>query len=53
MQDPREGQRHVRRSLHEDLYAALDELVDKLDRQVGKHKTRMQDHHHDAAKRVM
>ena len=23
-------------SAHEDLYAALDELVDKLDRQVGK-----------------
>jgi putative sigma-54 modulation protein len=40
-------------SSHEDLYAALDELVDKLDRQVGKHKTRLQDHHHDAAKRVM
>ena len=38
---------------HHDLYAALDELVDKLDRQVGKHKTRMQDHHHEAPKRVM
>src|SRR5207237_659120 len=25
-------------SSHEDLYAALDELVDKLDRQVGRHK---------------
>jgi putative sigma-54 modulation protein len=40
-------------SSHHDLYAALDELVDKLDRQVGKHKTRLQDHHHDAPKRVM
>jgi putative sigma-54 modulation protein len=40
-------------SSHEDLYAALDELVDKLDRQVGKHKTRLQDHHHEAPKRVM
>src|SRR3954470_296025 len=40
-------------SAHHDLYAALDELVDKLDRQVGRHKTRMQDHHHDAPKRVM
>jgi putative sigma-54 modulation protein len=40
-------------SSHEDLYAALDELVDKLDRQVGKHKTRMQEHHHDTPKRVM
>ena len=40
-------------SAHEDLYAAVDELVDKLDRQVGRHKTRLQDHHHDAAKRLM
>jgi putative sigma-54 modulation protein len=40
-------------SSHEDLYAALDELVDKLDRQVGRHKTRLQDHHHPAAKRIM
>jgi putative sigma-54 modulation protein len=40
-------------SSHEDLYAALDELVDKLDRQVGRHKTRLQDHHHDAPQRVM
>ena len=40
-------------SSHEDLYAALDELVDKLDRQVWRHKTRLQDHHHPAAKRVM
>jgi putative sigma-54 modulation protein len=40
-------------SSHEDLYAALDELVDKLDRQVGRHKTRLQDHHHEAPKRVM
>jgi putative sigma-54 modulation protein len=40
-------------SSHEDLYAALDDLVDKLDRQVHRHKTRMQDHHHDAPKRLM
>jgi putative sigma-54 modulation protein len=40
-------------SSHEDLYAALDELVDKLDRQVGRHKTRLQDHHHAAPKRLM
>jgi putative sigma-54 modulation protein len=30
---------------HADLYAAIDELVDKLDRQVVKHKDRVQDHH--------
>jgi putative sigma-54 modulation protein len=40
-------------SSHEDLYAAVDELVDMLDRQVRKHKMRVQDHHHDTAKRIM
>mgnify|MGYP001201335219 CR=1 FL=1 len=38
---------------HEDLYAAVDELVDKLDRQVNKHKTRLQDHHHEGHKRQL
>ncbi len=37
---------------HEDLYAAIDQLMDKLDRQVVKHKDRLQDHHHVAAKRL-
>jgi putative sigma-54 modulation protein len=40
-------------SAHHDLYAAVDELVDKLDRQVVRHKDRLQDHHHEAAKRLM
>ena len=40
-------------SSHEDLYAAVDDLVDKLDRQVGRHKQRIQDHHHEASKRLM
>ena len=40
-------------SSHEDLYAAVDELVDKLDRQVVRHKDRIQSHHHDASKRLM
>ena len=40
-------------SSHEDLYAAVDELVDKLDRQVVRHKDRLQSHHHEAPKRVM
>jgi ribosomal subunit interface protein len=39
-------------SAHQDLYAALDQLVDKLDRQVGRHKTRLQQHHHDTRKLV-
>lgn len=29
----------------EDLYAAIDGLFDKLDRQVQKHKQKLQDHH--------
>ena len=37
---------------HEDLYAAIDEMMDKLDRQVVRHKDRLQDHHHAAAKRM-
>jgi putative sigma-54 modulation protein len=40
-------------SSHEDLYAAVDELVDKLDRQVVRHKDRLQNHHHEAPKRLM
>ncbi len=39
-------------SSHEDLYAAVDELVDKLDRQVVRHKDKLQDHHHATAKRL-
>jgi putative sigma-54 modulation protein len=40
-------------SAHEDLYAAVDNLVDKLDRQVVKHKDKIQDHHHESTKRAM
>lgn len=29
---------------HEDMYAAIDSLVDKLDRQVKKHKEKMTNH---------
>ena len=38
---------------HSDLYAAVDELADKLDRQVLRYKDKAQDHHHDSAKRLM
>ena len=31
-------------SVHEDMYAAIDGLVDKLDRQVKKHKEKLKDH---------
>ncbi len=40
-------------SSHEDLYAAVDDLVDKLDRQVVSHKERRQNHNHEAPKRLM
>lgn len=40
-------------SSHFDLYAAVDELVDKLDRRVVKHKNRLQEHRGDMSKRDM
>jgi putative sigma-54 modulation protein len=39
-------------SIAQDLYAAIDALIDKLDRQVIKYKTKIQDHQHDAIKRL-
>ena len=36
----------------EDMYAAIDGLVDKLDRQVRRHKDRIRGHHASAAKRA-
>ena len=38
---------------HQDMYAAVDELVGKLDRQVVRHKDRLQSHHHESPKRLM
>jgi putative sigma-54 modulation protein len=38
-------------SAHADLYAAVDELADKLDRQVLRYKTKVQEHHHETVKR--
>jgi putative sigma-54 modulation protein len=38
-------------AVDEDLYAAIDGLVDKLDRQVIKHKTKVVNHRHEALKR--
>ena len=32
-------------ALEDDMYAAIDTLVDKLDRQVIRHKDRVQNHH--------
>lgn len=39
-------------SIAQDLYAAIDGLVDKLDRQVLKYKTMIQDHQHQAIKHL-
>ena len=40
-------------SAHADLYAALDDLADKMDRQVLRHKDKAQAHNHQPAKRMM
>jgi len=32
-------------STNEDMYAAIDSLTDKLDRQIKKHKEKLTDHH--------
>lgn len=37
-------------AVEDDLYAAIDTLVDKLDRQVIRHKDRVKDHHGDSLK---
>ena len=39
-------------SIAQDLYAAIDTLTDKLDRQVLKYKDKMQDHQHAGIKRM-
>ena len=35
-----------------DMYAAIDGLIDKLDKQVRRHKDRVRGHHASAAKRA-
>ncbi len=37
---------------HEDMYAAIDALVDKLDRQIKKHKEKVKDHHQADARDI-
>ena len=39
-------------AIDSDMYAAIDLVTDKLDRQLLKHKTRLQDHNHVPIKRV-
>ena len=38
-------------SQHEDMYAAIDALIDKLDRQVKKHKEKLSNHHRNEGDR--
>jgi putative sigma-54 modulation protein len=38
-------------SVAQDLYAAIDLLMDRLDRQVMKYKSMLQNHNHEALKR--
>ena len=37
----------------DNLYAAIDLLIDKIDRKIIQHKDRTQNHHHIAAKRQL
>ncbi|MFC0132195.1 ribosomal subunit interface protein [Massilia eurypsychrophila] len=39
-------------SMSHDLYAAIDTLIDKLDRQVMKYKSQLQEHGHKAIKHL-
>jgi putative sigma-54 modulation protein len=39
-------------SAAQDMYAAIDMLVDRLDRQVMKYKTKVQDYSHDSIKHL-
>ena len=39
-------------AVHEDMYAAIDNLTDKLDRQIKKHKEKITDHGRGTSKQV-
>jgi len=39
------GSKVFAEAVDEDMYAAIDKLIDKLDRQVKKHKEKLTDHH--------
>ncbi len=47
------GRRLFASSLSEDMYAALDELADKVARQFDDYKDQVQDHSHHSLKRLM
>jgi len=39
-------------STKDDMYAAIDAMIDKLDRQTLRHKERLQDHHNSQARHL-
>lgn len=43
----------VAEQCHADLYAAIDMVADKLNRQVVQFKSKVQNHHHVSAKRLV
>ena len=45
------GNKIFANSNNEGMYAAVDSLVDKLDRQIVKHKEKVTDHHQSEARR--
>lgn len=47
------GRQLFAKSLSDDMYAALDELADKVARQVDAYKDQVQQHPHHALKRLM
>lgn len=46
------GERLFAESVEEDMYAAIDSMVDKLDRRVKKFKEKLTDHHAREARRT-
>ncbi|MGD8378384.1 MAG: ribosome-associated translation inhibitor RaiA [Gammaproteobacteria bacterium] len=46
------GNRLFADAVEQDMYAAIDGLIDKLDRQVKKHKEKCTDHHAKLAQKV-
>ena len=39
-------------STEEDMYAAIDSMTDKLDRQIKKHKEKLKDHHRNEGSQI-
>ena len=46
------GNRIYADAIEEDMYAAIDALIDKLDRQIKKHKEKLTNHHAQDARKI-